>query len=177
MRHLVIGLGNPGKEYDGTRHNVGFAVAAHLVKVWSAVPVKTKTNAVLWESRAEGVRALIAAPRTFMNASGEAVAPLLRAKRIPPGRLILVHDELDLPFGEVRVSRNASAAGHNGVRSVIDALGTQEFARVRVGIGRDPRIPADRYVLAHFTEEERKQLPEIIARAATEVECLIGEGR
>jgi PTH1 family peptidyl-tRNA hydrolase len=173
MTYLVVGLGNPGKEYEGTRHNIGRAVVSAMVDD-AAVPLKTKADAALWSVKRGAHPVFLMKPNTFMNASGAAVAPFMKMKKVAPAWLIVVHDELDLPFGEVRVSKNSSAAGHNGVQSIIDALSTQEFTRVRIGVGRSAEIPSDKYVLARFTADEKKTLPEIIEKAKDAVEgCLL----
>jgi PTH1 family peptidyl-tRNA hydrolase len=164
---LIVGLGNPGAEYDATRHNIGFAVVDELVRVHDAATVNTKLLARIWKAKTDAHDALLMEPQTFMNASGDAVAAFMKTKKIPTSRLIVVHDELDLPFGEVRVSQNASSAGHNGVQSIIDSLGTQEFTRVRIGIGPRPaNIPGDKFVLQQFSAEERKTLATVIGNAA-----------
>jgi peptidyl-tRNA hydrolase, PTH1 family len=168
MAFLVVGLGNPGKEYDKTRHNIGFAVADLIAEKLGAVKVKTKLLASATRAKSEGSVILILKPETFMNLSGTAVVPFAKTKKVPMKNIIVVHDELDLPFGETRLSVGAGAAGHNGVKSLIDSFGGKNFARLRVGIGPRPAtIPADKFVLARFTSEETAELPKIIENAAT----------
>ncbi len=176
MHYLIVGLGNPGEEYAKTRHNFGFNVVDEMVGRYDAAPSNTKLQAKLWTAKAGGATVLLAEPQTFMNLSGSAVAPLLRTKKIELDRLIVIHDDLDLPFGEIRVSRGASAGGHNGVKSIIEAVGSKDFARVRVGIGRpaDER-PIEDYVLARWSAEEKKALPEIIDKAIIETEKLFSK--
>jgi PTH1 family peptidyl-tRNA hydrolase len=169
MKYLIVGLGNPGAEFSGTRHNIGFDVVDELIKRVDAQPVNAKVLASISTTKSGAHTVLLMKPRTFMNTSGEAVSAFMRVKMIPVKRLIVVHDELDLPFGTVRVSRNSSAAGHNGVQSVIDTLKTQEFTRVRIGIGPRPeQIPGDKFVLGKFSADERKTLATVVGNAAND---------
>jgi peptidyl-tRNA hydrolase, PTH1 family len=171
MPFLIVGLGNPGDEYAETRHNFGFRVVDELVAKISAAKEKTRAKAQAWSGKMDKMVVHIIEPQTFMNLSGEAIVPFMKSKKIAADSLVVVHDDLDIPFGEIRVSRNVSAAGHNGVQSIIDSLGTQDFTRVRLGIGRPPEnMPADRFVLQRFTAEEKKKLPEIIEKAISEIE-------
>jgi peptidyl-tRNA hydrolase, PTH1 family len=171
MPFLIVGLGNPGDEYAETRHNFGFAVVDELVGKIDAPKEKTQARAEAWSGRLGKTKAFIIKPQTFMNLSGEAATAFMKAKKLSPINLIVVHDDLDIPFGAIRVSKNASAGGHNGVQSIIDSLGTQDFTRIRLGIGRPPEnVPAEKFVLQRFTAEEKKQLPDIIGRAISEIE-------
>jgi PTH1 family peptidyl-tRNA hydrolase len=176
MSYLIVGLGNPGKEYERSRHNLGFFVVDEIVARHGAVSSNTKLQTKLWTTKLAGTTVLLTEPQTFMNLSGNAVAPLARAKKIAPDHLIVVHDDLDLPLGTIRISRGASAGGHNGVQSVIDTLGTKDFTRVRIGIGRPANDqPIEDYVLTRFTAEEKKQLPEIIDKSILELEKLFSK--
>jgi PTH1 family peptidyl-tRNA hydrolase len=150
-------------------------VVRKLVADLAAVAAKTKALAKLWSAKRGGATVLMAEPQTFMNLSGNAVAPLARSKKIAAAKIVVVHDDLDLPLGEVRVSKNASSGGHNGVQSVIDALGTQSFARVRLGIGRSKNIPPEKYVLMRFPREEEAKLPEILAKALAVIENILNQ--
>jgi PTH1 family peptidyl-tRNA hydrolase len=175
---LIVGLGNPGKEYANTRHNLGFVVIDKLINESEAKPVKTKTQAKAWGMVREGFYYSLnyLLPQTFMNLSGNAVSAFMKEKKIDLKNLIVVHDDLDIPFGEIRVSKNSSAAGHNGVQSVIDALGTKDFTRIRIGIGRPVNDqPIEDYVLTRFNAEEKKQLPEIIDKSILEIEKLFSK--
>ena len=171
MSYLIVGLGNPGEEYSKTRHNFGFMVIDALLEHTGANPINTKYLARFWNARVGRAPAIIMEPQTYMNASGQVVAPFMKTKGLEADDLIVVHDDLDLPFGTIRVSENASAAGHNGVQSIIDSIGTQNFFRVRLGIGR-PKTdkPIEDYVLGRFSAEEKNALPEIIERAILEIE-------
>jgi PTH1 family peptidyl-tRNA hydrolase len=167
MTYLFVGLGNPGEEYENTRHNAGFAAVDLLLEKLGATKIKTKLLASVARAKTESGEIFVMKPMTFMNESGNAVAPFVKTKKIPLKNTVVVHDDLDLPLGEIRVSKNASSAGHNGVQSVIDRLGSKDFTRIRLGIGPRPsKIPADKFVLGRFTNEEKTKLPDILDRAA-----------
>jgi PTH1 family peptidyl-tRNA hydrolase len=175
---LVVGLGNPGPEYERTRHNVGFLVADVLAeRVGGRFAVHKKSGADLLQARLDGRQVLIAKPRSFMNLSGRPVAALARFFSVPPTEVIVVHDELDLPFGSVRLKRGGGEGGHNGLRSVSSALTTKDYLRVRFGIGRPPgrQDPAD-YVLKPFSAPERKEVPVLVEQTADAVELLLRVG-
>ncbi|MEV2219204.1 aminoacyl-tRNA hydrolase [Nocardia vinacea] len=175
---LVVGLGNPGSEYERTRHNIGFLVADVLAqRVGGRFAVHKKSGADLLQARLDGRQVLIAKPRSFMNLSGRPVAALAKFFSVPPTEVIVVHDELDLPFGQVRLKRGGGEGGHNGLRSVSSALTTKDYLRARIGIGRPPgrQDPAD-YVLKPFSSVERKEVPVIVEQAADAVELLLRVG-
>ena len=176
---LVVGLGNPGPGYAGNRHNVGQMVLAELSDRASAPFRSHRTNSLVAEGRtgAGGPRLILAKPTTFMNVSGAPVAALLRFYKLEPDRLIVVHDELDIPFDTLRLKFGGGHGGHNGVRDIIAAIGTGDFTRVRVGVGRPPgRQPAADFVLKDFTGEERAVLPNFLADAADAVEEIAKDG-
>ncbi|MEC3951886.1 aminoacyl-tRNA hydrolase [Nocardia sp. CDC153] len=175
---LVVGLGNPGSEYERTRHNVGFMVADVLAeRVGGRFTVHKKSGADLLEARLDGRKVLLAKPRTYMNLSGRPVAALAKFFSVPATEVIVVHDELDLPFGAVRLKRGGGEGGHNGLRSISQALTTKDYLRVRFGIGRPPgrQDPAD-FVLKPFSAPERKEVPVIVEQAADAVELLLRVG-
>lgn len=175
---LVVGLGNPGPEYERTRHNVGFLVADSLAeRVGGRFTVHKKSGTDLLQARLDGRQVLIAKPRSYMNLSGRPVAALARFFSVPPTEVIVVHDELDLPFGAVRLKRGGGEGGHNGLRSVSGALTTKDYLRTRIGIGRPPgrQDPAD-FVLKPFASAERKELPVVVEQAADAVELLLRVG-
>lgn len=171
-RFLVVGLGNPGTQYAGNRHNVGQMVVQELSFRSSAPFTSHKAGARIADVRAP--RMLLAAPTSFMNVSGAPVSALMRFFKIPVEKLIVVHDELDIPFDSIKLKRGGGHGGHNGVRDIASALGSPEFVRVRVGIGRPPgRQPAADFVLRDFTAAERQVLPNLLADAADAVELVI----
>jgi len=176
---LVVGLGNPGPGYAGNRHNVGQMVLAELADRTSASFKTHRTNASVAEGRTgiAGPRLVLAKPASFMNVSGAPVAALMRFYKLEPERLIVVHDELDIPFDTLRLKTGGGHGGHNGIRDIIAALGTGDFARVRVGVGRPPgRQPAADYVLKDFSGDERKTLPNLLSDAADAVESIARDG-
>jgi PTH1 family peptidyl-tRNA hydrolase len=171
---LVVGLGNPGRRYRGTRHNVGFRVVDLLARRWG-VSLRPEGAAEVAEARFAGQPVLLAKPLTYMNLSGQAVGELVRRWRIPPSSVLVVYDDMDLPTGALRVRARGSAGGHRGVASVLEALGTSEVPRVRVGIGR-PGTDAVDHVLSRFTEAEEPLVAEAVERAAEAVETVLREG-
>jgi PTH1 family peptidyl-tRNA hydrolase len=176
---LVVGLGNPGPGYAGNRHNVGQMALAELADRASATFKNHRANAAVAEGRsfAAGPKLVLAKPNTFMNVSGAPVASLLRFYKIPPERLIVLHDELDIPFDALRLKVGGGHGGHNGLRDIISAIGTGDFIRVRIGIGRPPgRQPAADFVLRDFTGEERSVLPNLLSDAADAVELIASDG-
>jgi PTH1 family peptidyl-tRNA hydrolase len=176
---LVVGLGNPGPDYAGNRHNVGQMALAELADRASASFRSHKAGAAVAEARSglEGPKLILAQPNSFMNLSGGPVAGLLRFFSLDPSRLIVLHDELDIPFDTLRLKFGGGHGGHNGLRDIIAATGTADFTRVRIGIGRPPgRQPAADFVLRDFSAEERKVLPNLLSDAADAVEQIAREG-
>ncbi|GAB2967280.1 aminoacyl-tRNA hydrolase [Frigoribacterium salinisoli] len=176
---LVVGLGNPGPGYAGNRHNVGQMVLADLAHRLSASFKNHRTAASVAEGRAVpgGPRLVLAKPDTFMNVSGGPVSQLLRFYDLDVSRLIVVHDELDIPFDALRIKQGGGHGGHNGLRDIIAATGSPDFTRVRVGIGRPPgRQPAADFVLRDFTSTERTNLPVLLGDAADAVEMIAAQG-
>jgi PTH1 family peptidyl-tRNA hydrolase len=175
---LVVGLGNPGPGYAGNRHNVGQMVVDELARRIGATFKSSRTNARVAEGRLSvpGPRVVLAKPNSFMNVSGGPVSALTKYYSIEPARLVVVHDELDIPFDSVRLKLGGGPGGHNGIKDVAKALGP-DFIRVRVGIGRPPgrMDPAD-FVLRDFAGPERDTLPSLIAEAADAVELIAREG-
>ena len=176
---LVVGLGNPGPGYAGNRHNVGQMVLAELADRASAPFKSHRTNSLVAEGRTgiQGPRLVLVKPTTFMNVSGGPVAALLRFYKIEPSHLIVVHDELDIPFDSLKLKFGGGHGGHNGVRDIISAIGTGDFTRVRIGIGRPPgRQSAADFVLRDFTADEREALPNVLVDAADATELIAAEG-
>ncbi|WP_445163810.1 aminoacyl-tRNA hydrolase [Mycobacterium sp. Dal123C01] len=175
---LVVGLGNPGDNYARTRHNVGFMVADLLAaRLGSKFKVHKRSGAEVVSGRLAGHSVLVAKPRCYMNESGRQVGPLAKFYSVPPADMIVIHDDLDLEFGRVRLKIGGGEGGHNGLRSVASALGTKDFQRVRIGIGRPPgRKDPAAFVLENFAASERPEIPTICEQAADATELLIELG-
>jgi len=175
---LVVGLGNPGPDYAPTRHNVGFLVVEELADRARGRFAKHKRgHAQVAEERLQGQRAVLAKPSSYMNESGGPVKGLLDFYKVPMERLVVIHDELDIPFNTLRLKLGGGDNGHNGLKSIRRSTGSGEFYRVRVGIGRPPgrQDPAD-FVLKPWGSTERKELPMLVSDAADAVELLVHEG-
>jgi len=174
---LIVGLGNPGPRYESTRHNAGFLVLDLLADRLGSRFKAHKGRADVVEGRVAGRPVTLAKPKSYMNESGGPVVSIARFYKVPVERIVVVHDELDLPFGSLRIKRGGGDGGHNGLRSTSSALGSNEYARVRFGIGRPPgrQDPAD-YVLHDFSAVERKDLGFEIDRAADAVEAVLADG-
>jgi PTH1 family peptidyl-tRNA hydrolase len=174
---LIVGLGNPGAEYAGSPHNIGFEVAERLIERWQLSKPKTRYRGLVTEGRTGpgGPRVAVLMPQTYMNEAGASVGPARGAFGVPLDRVLVVHDEIDLPFGEIRVRTGGGLAGHNGLKSVRQGLGSPDFTRVRVGVGRPPTTDPDRvaaYVLGRF-REPREQVAELVESAADAAERLV----
>lgn len=174
---LIIGLGNPGKKYERTRHNVGFLVLDRLAAKNGIAITKKKHESLIGEWNRGGDRILLAKPQTFMNLSGQALQGLLHYQKFQAQDVLVVHDDLDLPFGRIRIREQGSAGGHRGMISVLEMLRGKSFCRLRIGIGRPPPgvDPAD-FVLQSFSPDEAVRLDEIVSRAVEAIECLLDEG-
>ncbi len=174
---VVAGLGNPGRSYAQTRHNVGARVVQCLAERWG-VPMRVR-DGLLWGAavKEDGTTAFLALPQTYMNASGEVLAPFLRYRQVPPERLIVVVDDMDLPPGRLRIRAGGSSGGHHGLDSIIARLGTDRFPRVRLGVGKPPapECGAD-WVLSGFAPDERKIVEEAVGRAVDCVETYLDKG-
>lgn len=178
---LVVGLGNPGPRYEATRHNVGFMVLDELAERTSPTPsnfsVHKKSHAAIVETHIGEAKVILAKPRSFMNLSGGPIKALAQFFKVPTDHIIVAHDELDLQFGTVRLKLGGGENGHNGLKSTSQALGTRDYYRVRIGVGRPPgrQDPAD-YVLRPFSVAEAADLGAICADAADGIELLVSEG-
>jgi PTH1 family peptidyl-tRNA hydrolase len=175
---MIVGLGNPGSEYVRHRHNIGFRVVDHLARCHHLAFARHKgAKAHVAEGQLGDHRALLVKPQTFMNQSGKAVARLSRARKVPPERILVVYDDLDLPLGRLRLRPEGGSGGHRGMRSIIEHLGTQGFPRLRLGIDRPPGSmdPAE-YVLQPFDKQDADPVDQMVERAAAAVECWQTEG-
>src|ERR1700690_2280735 len=174
---LVVGLGNPGRQYQGNRHNVGFRIVDQLAARAGVSSPREKFGAELFEIALGAERVLLCKPMEFMNVSGQAVRHAAGFHKIPAANVVVVHDELDVPFSRLKLGMGGGSGGHNGIRSIIQELGTPDFPRVRVGIDRPPpEWKGADYVLANFTGAEQKQLPEIIDLASDAVTEIVTRG-
>ena len=175
---LVVGLGNPGPRYETTRHNVGFLVADILAeRIGSGFKVHKKSGAEVTTGRLGGRSVVLAKPRTYMNESGRHVGPLAKFYSVDPADIVVLHDELDIDFGRIRLKFGGGEGGHNGLRSIASALGTKDFQRVRIGVGRPPgRQDPAAFVLENFNSKERPELGTILEQAADATELLLQHG-
>ena len=175
---IVVGLGNPGTKYDNTRHNAGFrALEGYCARSGQKID-RMKFKALAGEGMLGGKRVLFLKPQTFMNLSGEAVGEAARFYKLPPERVLVITDDVSLPVGKLRIRKGGSAGGHNGLKSIIQHLGTDQFPRIKVGVGQKPHPDYDMadWVLSKFAGEDLKTITEAIRKAADAVECLIQEG-
>jgi PTH1 family peptidyl-tRNA hydrolase len=175
---LIVGLGNPGADYSRTRHNAGFLLVERLADQWRAVwKNERKFQARLARAERGAKQVLLAEPQTFMNLSGEAVGALLRYWQLPLGRLVVVVDDADLPLGEIRLRPGGGAGGHHGLESVMQHVGSRDYARLRIGIGRaDAARQITGHVLGRFSADENALLEKILERAGGQLECWLDAG-
>jgi PTH1 family peptidyl-tRNA hydrolase len=174
---LIVGLGNPGRKYSRNRHNAGFHCLDCLAQAYGIEFDAKRDKAEVALGRVAGRRVVLAKPQTFMNDSGQAVGALARFFKVTPEDALVVYDDLDLPQGTLRLRPHGSAGGHRGMLSIMQHLGTRDFPRLRVGIGRPPgRMPPKAYVLQDFSADEWSEMVEVYARAVAAVECWIAEG-
>ena len=180
---LIVGLGNPGPSYSGNRHNIGFMCVNHFAREHHILFNKKKGNARVGEGVVDGVQVMLARPQTYMNASGNAVGSLLRKLKIDLDSLVVIHDDLDLLVGRIRIRRGGSSGGHKGIESIIREIGSPDFVRIRIGIGRPERTDdieqGERdiiaYVLTDFTVEERLIIDRTVPRVGEAIRCLVLE--
>ncbi len=174
---IIVGLGNPGRKYERTRHNAGFMAVDELAKGLHVGITQEKHHALIGRARMDSEEIVLAKPQTYMNESGSAVGAILRGTYTAVSDLIVVHDELDLPIGSVRVKIGGGHGGHNGLRSIIEHAGSAEFVRVRIGIGRPAQdMDAAGYVLSVFSADERDAAAGAVARAADAAKAIVQEG-
>lgn len=175
--YLIVGLGNPGAEYRQNRHNIGFMVVDTLAEVTRIPLRRVEFRALVGKGSLDDTRLILAKPQTYMNASGQSVAPLMHFYKIPESRLLVVHDDLDLPFGTLRLRPSGGTGGQRGMESIVSQLGTRDFARLRMGIGRPPgRMDPKDYVLHDFDPDQNEMLPEILQTAVDAIRRFIEDG-
>ena len=175
---MIVGLGNPGAEYEKTRHNVGFRVSELLAGRWKVKIDRLKFRALTRMVTAEGQKLLLVQPQTYMNASGAAVSALATYYKVKPERILVIFDDISLPVGRIRVRRDGSAGGHNGIKSIIQSLGTDQFPRVKVGVGAKPHPDYDLadWVLSRFSAQEEKALAPALTNAAEAAVLILTQG-
>ncbi|HZW83012.1 MAG TPA: aminoacyl-tRNA hydrolase [Candidatus Deferrimicrobium sp.] len=173
---MLVGLGNPGGQYAATRHNVGFMAIEHIAKS-KGTPFKGKFQSELGEITLAEEKVILLKPQTFMNLSGRAVREAMNWYKLTHEDIVIIYDDMDLPFGKIRLREQGSPGGHNGIKSLIAELGTQNFPRVRVGIGRPPQAwdPAD-YVLGNFSAQEHSELPQVLDNIQQAVLAILSQG-
>ncbi len=172
---LLVGLGNPGSRYARTRHNIGFLVI-EAVADRQGLQFREKTDYKICDGSIEGERIVLVEPLTFMNRSGSAVRKVVDKFIIRPANIIVAHDDLDMETGRLKVRRKGSSGGHKGIESIIQSIGSSDFIRVKIGIGRDPSVPVEKFVLSKFAKEELPAVKEAITRAADSIPFIIAEG-
>jgi PTH1 family peptidyl-tRNA hydrolase len=175
---LIVGLGNPGNQYYLTRHNIGFMTVDHHLKRLGKPPLKNQFKAEIFQTKIGEHPVIFCKPQTFMNLSGESVQPLLGFYKIPMDHLIIVHDEIDQAFGQMKVQKNRGHGGHNGIKSISGLLGSADYIRLRLGVGRpeNPNVPVPDYVLSKFTAEEFNTLPAFLNKGCDAVEAILRDG-
>lgn len=189
---LIVGLGNPGEKYNGTRHNLGFETLDHLLKKYEPLDKTTweedkKLKSHVKKIKVKSSTVLLVKPQTFMNRSGEAISLVSSYYKIPSEDIVIIHDELDLPLGKIQIRFGGGTAGHNGIESVIHSLGTDKFIRIRMGVGKPLRVDGkrfdiknptsiDNYVLKHFTENELHEVKNMIKHVQKNLELLLSHG-
>jgi PTH1 family peptidyl-tRNA hydrolase len=181
---LIVGLGNPGRHYVNNRHNVGFKCVDLFAREHGISLNQRRARSKLGTGEVANTRIVVAKPQTFMNLSGEAVSALVRRYKLSSQDILVIYDDLDLPLGKIRIREKGSSGGHNGLKSIISHLGTQDFPRIRVGIapaegsdsGTAPEVDAIEHVLSDFTDEEKTAMREVYLRVAAAIECVLSEG-
>ena len=175
---IIAGLGNPDEKYQGTRHNVGFDVVDRLAEKYQIAIDTKKHRALIGKGVIEGQKVLLVKPQTYMNLSGESIRSLVEYYKIDPEEeLLVIYDDISLEVGQLRIRRKGSAGGHNGIKNIIAHLGTQEFPRIKVGVGdKPPRMDLADYVLSRFSKEDREKMEQAFKDAAEAVEVMIAEG-
>lgn len=175
--YLIVGLGNPGREFRNNRHNIGFMLMDHLAKRYGETFSRVEARALVVKTKYIDTRLILAKPQTFMNNSGQSISSLIRFYKIPLDRLMIAYDDVDLPLGKLRIRSSGGSGGHRGMKSIIERLGTEDFPRLRIGIGRPPgRMEATDYVLKDFTKDEQLLLPEILDSSIDAILTFINSG-
>lgn len=174
---LIIGLGNPGKEYEMTRHNIGWMALDRLAKEWNIDVTKSKYRALYGEGTVKGEKVVLLKPMTYMNLSGESLSQAMQWYKPDLKDIVVLYDDMDIPLGKLRLRTKGSPGGHNGIKSLVQHLGTQEFNRVRMGIGRPhPGSDVIKHVLTNFRKEEVEEVENAVSKIGDVIECIIDQG-
>ncbi len=173
---LIAGLGNPGSKYSRTRHNIGFIIVEEVADNYKIDLLEKKDGYKIGRGSIEGHKVLLVEPLLYMNLSGPAIQNVFRKSGIQPENLIVVHDDLDMDTGKLRIRKTGSSGGHKGVESIMQTIGSRDFIRVKIGIGREPGEPAERYVLKKFRKEEMVLIQEAVQKASEAIRSIISEG-
>jgi PTH1 family peptidyl-tRNA hydrolase len=177
MTYLIVGLGNPGREYRNTRHNMGFLAIDTLAQKWGFKNLKVQSKAIITSGIVSGQKVFLAKPQTYMNLSGQAVSGLINFYKISLDHLLVINDDIDLPFGTIRIRPGGGSAGQKGIGSIIERLGTEDFARMRLGVGRPPgQMTSADYVLKQFNKEEEEFLKNFLDKAGEAAEEFVASG-
>lgn len=174
--YIIVGLGNPGKKYENTKHNIGFITLDYLADKHDIKINKIKHKALVGEGTVSGQKVLLVKPQTYMNLSGNSVREVMEYYKSEPEKLIVIYDDVDIPMGHLRIRKKGSAGTHNGMRSIIYDLQEDGFPRVRIGIGKERKMPLASFVLGGFEKDERELMEEAVERAALAVECMLEKG-
>lgn len=174
--YIIVGLGNPGKQYENTRHNIGFITIEQIAEKHGISVTKIKHKALVGEGRISDQKVLLVKPQTFMNLSGNSVREILEYYKEDVANLVVIYDDIDIPAGAVRIRKKGSAGTHNGMRSILYDIKSDQFPRIRIGIGGERKMPLDRYVLGGFTKEEKPLMEEAVMTAVQAVECMVQKG-
>lgn len=175
---LIVGLGNPGSQYALTRHNIGFMAVDYMLKGLGNPPQKNQFKAEIFQTKIGDHPVIFCKPQTYMNLSGESVQPLMGFYKIPMDHLIVMHDEIDQPFAGMKIQKNRGHGGHNGIKSISGLLGSADYIRLRLGVGRpeNPNVPVADYVLNKFTQDEFAKMPDFLNKAGDAVESILYDG-
>lgn len=174
--YIIVGLGNPGKNYDNTRHNIGFTALDVIAKICNVKINKIKHKALVGETTISGQKVLLVKPQTYMNLSGESVREVIEYYKIEPENLIVIYDDIDIPCGKIRVRKKGSGGSHNGMKSIIYNIQSDQFPRIRIGIGKETRIDLKDYVLGGFGKDEKKTIEDSVNNASKAAISIVEKG-
>lgn len=176
--HLIVGLGNPGEKYSFNRHNIGFIACDYWLKSLNGTDYREEHKALVKKFKLDNTDVILAKPQTYMNNSGQSVVSLLNFYKIPKEQMLVIHDDIDLPFGTIKFQHNRGAGGQNGVKSISELTGDNNYSRLKIGVGRPPHpdFSVADYVLSNFSSEEKQNLDKVLAQISDAIECFILEG-